>query len=250
MKNCTRLFLLLFGLFQLSNLSAQQFEGIITVENSDEKGINAVFTLKGMQCKMETTTKNGHMTVLKDRESGDRILLRERDGKKMAIKQNRKNDKRKKRMSNNGEVVSRAVPNMEVVMTKETRQFGDYLCTKAILANDTQEAIAWIAKDFDLKFDEIFPSLKRKNRKSRIFEQAFAAEGFIMAMTIKDLKTKALTNIKSTIEAQEIDDEVFLLPDGYRLTDLTDVNQLVKEAKGNAERMREIKQALRESRRQ
>ena len=159
-KIYTTILLLCFSLFA----QAQDFEGTIQVKSSEEKAFNASFHFKGHLAKMETQIEDGQLTLIKDKKSGNRTMLREKDGKKIAIVQNPKKDPRMHKAAPSNEVVHQAMNPYEVILTEEQKMIGEYECFQALIITEKLEATAWLTKAVNIDFESWFPSLQKQRR--------------------------------------------------------------------------------------
>ena len=66
-------------------------------------------------------------------------------------------------------------------------------------------------------------------------------------MQTKNLDSDKVVTRTVQVNAKTLDDQLFVIPEDYRVTDMTNLNQLVKEFKGDAKRLKELRDAARMS---
>ena len=245
-KMNTLIALLTFVLFSFQS-NAQQFEGTINIKSSDKEGLNAVFTLKKHMVKMEAKTEEGLMTIITNKRTGDKTTLIDNGEEKTGFKQNRANQPAKIRES-----LQKKAPKEEskvsIQITEETKTIGDYECYKVTGKDEQVETEAWVAKDLKLSMADLFSVVNMKQKEKDAYQKAFGENGFILEMKTKNLASEEEKSMTAKVEESEIEDSAFDIPEGYEFTDLTDIQTLMKDAAGNAEKLQEIRKAILKSR--
>jgi len=246
-----RYYLTLLILTTLFRVTAQDdpikpFEGTFTISTSSDDGIQADFTIKEKMLMMTTETEKGPITQISNQKTGDKTILQTKEDKKLAIIKNDKTSPKKSREI--PKAAPKAGAEMDLKLTKETKKLQGFNCTKVTFKNDQHEAVGWVTNDFDLDYRKAFKILKKQKGPTYPFENAFAKEGFLILLNVKELATEQEHEFKITAKRQKVDPVVFEIPEEYKVTDLTNPQQLIMDAKGDAEKLKSIRKAMKASR--
>ncbi|MEM9822596.1 MAG: DUF4412 domain-containing protein [Bacteroidota bacterium] len=235
------LFCLLFLLFGINTMSfAQAFEGQILVQYQEVAPSTTTFTVKGDLAKMERQTTQGLVSIIKDRKTGQKTLLRNRKGKKMAIIQNEKELPKQSTTTSSSWVRAKPVESYRLVEVDSTKIIDDYTCNLIVATNSTTEAKAWVSKDLKLKLTDWFAEASPKDAQEKELEEQLTQRGFVMELTSKNLVDGKLRHRKTIITAKTVDDSAFDIPADYRVNDLTKRDQTVQGFKKSARRLKEL----------
>lgn len=246
--NLKTILLSVLSIFLLTQVSAQSFEGVITMSGNQETGINASFTVKGDKVLMEAQTGEGQRPVrmISEKESGDMIILTEKSGKKIAVKMNMMAIQQsmpgamKKQKDDNGATLK---------VTNETKTIDGYKCTKVIGENDESNYEAWVTKDLEFSLFDLFPMMKDArdySSETDVIEKMFE-NGFIMEMTEKKKKDGKVSTMKTSVDEKKVDASIFnITEDEYDVFDMTDMAKLMQEAQKNPERMQQLQEIFNE----
>ena len=250
MKKINVLFVLMVFTILAFQMQAQKFQGKVTIESSSDEGLSAVFTIKNHMVKMVTKTEEGTLTMITNKKTGDQIMLNDNGEEKTGFKQNtlKNNPALYQHLQEQNTSPQPNKSSAKIEVTTETKMIGEYECTKIIGKDETMEGEAWVAKDVELKMADLFPTTQFNKQEKNAYQRTFMGNGFIMEMKSKDLESGEETTMNATVEKMEIDDKAFNIPDGYEFTDLTNIQELMKEAAGNAEKLDEIRKAMMKAR--
>ena len=237
------LFAMFFG---ISFSLAQKFEGKIIINNTMPHTLNAVFTIKNDIAMMESENESGMVKMITNEEDGKKITVTENYGKKIIVIKN-SNDMQYRNLSKN---YSKKLPrsnNSSIKVTRETKKINGYKCYKVTGSDGRFEGEAWITKKFDINPSDLFPITKLEQRAMPRIARDLRTSmtGFVMEMTLKNIKTKKVDTMTVSIEKETISDDAFVVDmEGSEVYDEERVRELMKAAKGNPQKMKEARNIL------
>lgn len=241
-KTILSFFLLLFFCFA-SSTAQKQFEGQITIENTIPLSLNAVFTLKKDKAMVDTQSPIGKVTMIANKATGKKTTITESEGDTIAIIKNA-NDMQYRGLRGKYKNKRARVNNVTLKVTRETKKINGYKCYKVVASDSRFDGEAWITKKLDVDPFEYFPVLKQQQRVIPRVGKALqnSMEGFVMEMTLKNLKTKKVERMTVTIEKKKINDTAFEIDmENIEVYDEDGVRELMKKSKGNPAQMRKAR---------
>lgn len=241
-----RLFTLFgFMLMGFVMLTAQNFEGIITMNVSGEQNLSMDFTIKDKLVLMEIEDDGQKVRMISETETGNMTTLVEKDGKKLAIKMSPE-------MLNQGmSSIDFEKPDdkSEVTITKDTKMIDGYNCVKITGKNDRTEAIAWVTKDLKFSLFDLVPMAKDAAAQSGManLQEKMMKEGFVMEYWEKELSSGKETTVNTTVKKQSVNDDIFKYSkDEYQFFDMTNLMQMIQEAQSDPEKMKQLQELMQE----
>jgi len=239
------LFSFIMILFSFTFVTAQNFEGIITMTTSDKIDMELLFTIKGKQVLIEADTDDGKVTTFSNKDSENITTLFEREGKKFGLKMGPET------MNMMGEkatdLKNKQDKKWDITITKDTKMIDKYKCTKVIGKDDKNEVIAWITQDLGFTIFDIMPAMMEKaigEDGQSDLQQEIMRKGFLLEAYQTDLETGEKTNVKITVKKQKVDDAKFDFSSDYKVYDLTDMMGLMTEMQSNPEKMKEFEELM------
>lgn len=237
-----------FFLLGISCLTAQNFEGKISIINNFPNSSDAYFTLKNEMTMLETTLAKGYVKMINNTSTGDKITLTvdKKTGDTIVIVKN-SNDMQYRNLNKKYAQKRQRINNVKVKITRETKKINGYKCYKVIAKDENHVGEAWITKKFEIEPLDLFPSLKAQNRSMPRVAKALqnSMEGFVMEMTIKNIKTKKIHTRKVTVHKQKLKDQEFEIDlDTLAVYDEEKVRELMKEAQGDPYKMKKARTLL------
>lgn len=232
--------LITFLSLSLSTVTAQKFEGQITISNTIPYSLNGTFTIKKEKAMIETTSARGAVKMISNSKSGEKITISEIEGDTIILVKN-SNDMQYRNLNNNYKKRRLNIKNVMVKVTRETKKINGYKCYKVIATDNKYEGEAWITKKLGFDPYDIFPVIKSQQRNMPRVGKALqnSMEGFVMEMTIKNIKTKKVDTMSVKVDKSDIDDDVFSVnTEGEDVYNESKVRELMKEAEGNPKKMR------------
>ena len=235
----------LFVLFSMTTF-AQNFEGIITLKNSASTGINATFTLNGTTVLMEAQAEEGVVRMLSNTETGIFYMMTNKDGQKMAIKNDMNSPMMRQAMTRITSTPKANKNDVQVEVTQEKKTISGYECVKVIGNSEEAEGHAWITEAININFDDLMPMAKMYAGQSmnKKMEDAFGTSGFIMELYSKDKKTGETFTMQAEVIAKEValsESEALV---GYTVLDMTDMMKMMQEAQKDPEKLKQIREAM------
>jgi len=167
-------------------------------------------------------------------------LLKEHNESKIAIIQNSETPQ-VKRIEATPRRSERNKENYSLVQTDKVQTIGAYSCKLVMITTRNHEAQAWITKDLSIDLDAWFPNANQEEKEHRKLNQQFSKEGFVVELNIKNLSTGQEYWRKASIKTQNINQQVFEIPTGYRVTDLNNRNQTVQKFKSSANQLKTLR---------
>ena len=237
---------LTFLLISLSTVTAQKFEGKIVIKNTIPHTLNGTFTIKKEKAMIETVGPRGPLKMISNRKTGEKITVSEIDDETIIMIKN-SNDMQYRNLSKKYKKRQQIIKNVVVKVTRETKKINGYKCYKVIANDNKYEGEAWITKKLDFNPFDLFPVTKSQQRGMPRVAKALqnSMEGFVMEMTLKNTKTKREDKMTVSISKSDISDEVFVVDtEGAEVYDESSVRELMKEAKGNPDKMRKARTLL------
>ncbi|MEM6966131.1 MAG: DUF4412 domain-containing protein, partial [Bacteroidota bacterium] len=232
--------------FSFSVLFAQNFEGTITVKNTIPNTVNATFTLKNKMAMVDARRHNGDIRLISNNETGEKISISEHNGEKIAVVKNA-NDMQYRNLNQVYKKSKNRVNAVEVKILRETKEINGYKCYKVIASDRNYHGEAWITKKLEVKPYDLFPILKAQHRAMPRVAKALenSMDGFVMEMTLKNIKTKKVDKMKVIVNKKEIADDVFVVDtQKVKVYSEEEVRELMKAAKGNPEEMKKARNIL------
>lgn len=234
-----------FFLFGISIILAQKFEGKISIINNFPHTYNTHFTIKNEMAMLETETTRGYVKMINNTSSGDKVTLTvdNETGDSIAIVKN-SNDMQYRNLNKKYHKKRQPVNNVMVKVTRETKKINGYKCYKVVANDDKYEGVAWITKKFEIEPNDLFPTLKSQQRTMPRVAKALqnSMEGFIMEMSIKNVKTKEVNTRSVIVQKQKLDDKEFVVNmETIAVYDEDKVRELMKEAQGDPSKMKKAR---------
>ncbi len=235
----------LFFLFGLTAVVAQKFEGKITISNNFPYTFDTHFTIKNELAMLETETSRGYVKMINNTSNGDKITLTvdHETGDTIAIIKN-SNDMQYRNLHQKYGKKQPRINNVMVKITRETKKINGYKCYKVVASDDKYEGEAWITKKFEIKPYDLFPTLKSQQRAMPRVAKALqnSMEGFVMEMSIKNLKTKEVNTRQVSVQKQKLDDQAFEINmETIAVYDEDKVREMMKEAQGDPSKMKKAR---------
>ena len=234
-----------FFLFGISIILAQKFEGKISIINNFPHTYNTHFTIKNEMAMLETETTRGYVKMINNTSSGDKVTLTvdNETGDSIAIVKN-SNDMQYRNLNKKYHKKRQPVNNVMVKVTRETKKINGYKCYKVVANDDKYEGVAWITKKFEIEPNDLFPTLKSQQRAMPRVAKALqnSMEGFVMEMSIKNVKTKEVNTRSVIVQKQKLDDKEFVVNmETIAVYDEDKVRELMKEAQGDPSKMKKAR---------
>ena len=238
----TVLSFLLVGFF---TLSAQSFEGVITMQvaSDDEEKVEMDFYVKDKLVLMEVDDDGNKVKIISENETGNITTLVTENGKKMAIKISPE-------MMDQGFAsmgIEQEEDNSKINVTTETKMVNGYKCTKITGKNDRAEAIAWVTKDLKFSLFDLIPMAKDAASKTGManLQEKMMEEGFVMQYWEKEISSGKETTVNTTVKKQAVSDDVFQYSkDEYMFFDMTNLMQMIQDAQNDPEKMKELQELM------
>ena len=235
----------LIFLLGLSFVVAQDFEGKISIINNFPQTSNTHFTIKNEMAMLETETSRGYVKMINNTSNGDKITLTvdNETGDTIAVVKN-SNDMQYRNLNNKYDKKRQRINNVMVKITRETKKINGYKCYKVVAKDSKFEGEAWITKKFEIEPYDIFPTLKSQQRAMPRVAKALqnSMEGFVMEMSIKNVKTKEVNTRSVLVQKQKLDDKEFQINmETIAVYDEEKVRELMKEAQGDPNKMKKAR---------
>jgi Holliday junction resolvase len=234
-----------FFLVGLNLVVAQEFQGKITITNNFPHTFNTHFTIKNEMAMLETETSRGYVKMINNTSNGDKITLTvdRKTGDTIAFVKN-SNDIQYRNLHKKYSKKRSRTNSVIVKVTRETKKVNGYKCYKVVASDHKFEGEAWITKKFEIKPYNLFPTLKSQQRSMPRVAKALqnSMEGFVMAMSIKNLTTKEVNTRSVTVKKQKLDDKEFQINmETIAVYNEETVRELMKEARGNPSKMKKAR---------
>ncbi len=235
----------LFFLLGLSFVVAQDFEGKISIINNFPHISNTHFTIKNEMAMLETETSRGYVKMINNTSNGDKITLTvdSKTGDTIAIVKN-SNDMQYRNLHKRYNKKSPRINNVMVKITRETKKINGYKCYKVVASDAKHEGEAWITKKFEIEPNDLFPTLKSQQRAMPRVAKALqnSMEGFVMEMSIKNVKTKEVNTRSVLVQKQKVTDKEFEINmETIAVYNEDKVRELMKEAQGDPSKMKKAR---------
>ena len=231
--------------FTITSFS-QSFEGIITLKNSASSGLNATFTLKGATVLMESETAEGNVKMLSNAETGIFYMMTDKDGQKMAIKNDMNSPMMRQAMSRISSTSKANKDDIKIELTNETKMINGYSCKKVIGSSEDAEGHAWVTEAIKINFDDLIPMAKMRGGQSmnKKMENTFGTSGFIMELYSKDKKTGETFTMQAEVVEKEVNLSELEILAGYSVLDMTDMMKMMQEAQKDPKKLEQIREAM------
>ena len=235
----------LFFLLGVSFMVAQEFEGKITIINNFPYTSNTHFTIKNKMAMLETETSRGYVKMINNTSNGDKVTLtvNNETGDTVAIVKN-SNDMQYRNLNKKYRKKRQRINNVIVKVTRETKKINGYKCYKVIASDDKFEGEAWVTKKFEIEPYDLFPTLKSQQRSMPRVAKALhnSMEGFVMEMSIKNVKTKEVNTRSVSVKKQKLDDKEFQINmETIEVYNEDSVRELMKEAQDDPSKMKKAR---------
>jgi len=234
----------LFLLFTIPFSNAQTFEGVIQLSTDGPDSLMRQFTVKAHKTFYEEIDSVSHIRVITDHESGNRWTLMSKTNQHVAVKQNMQKNLGFKRKETFFEKEMELL-DLQLETTKETKIIEGLECVKIKGKSEYSEGEAWIAKNLMISVLDIFPCPHFLNTKSQSLQRAFAKEGFILSMWIRDRETNRLQNLKTSLIKQTVSNQIFTPPADSEVLDMTNMRALMQATKDDPEKVKLIREMMR-----
>ena len=223
-------------------LTAQDFEGIITYKNDALEGAIPVIMVKDNLVRLELNTEGKNMVMITNKDDDKMTILMDNNGQKIALIQDTKQmDMMAAQMAAGKDGADK--DDFEITVTGETKMIDGYKCTKILGKNEEMEGTAWVCKDLDINFVDLFPTL----RQSDPMHSTLLDEGFVMEYTAKNLKTGEVVKMTADVDEKSLSADKFIVPEDYMVMDMTNMAELMKEAQKDPEKMKQLQQMMQEN---
>lgn len=235
----------LFFFLGLSIVVAQDFEGKISIVNNFPYTFNTHFTIKKEMAMLETETPRGYVKMINNTSNGDKITLTvdNKTGDTIAIVKN-SNDMQYRNLNKKYDKKRQRINNVIVKITRETKKINGYKCYKVVAKDNKFEGEAWITKKFEIEPYNLFPTLKSQQRTMPRVAKALhnSMEGFVMEMSIKNVKIKEENTYSVLVQKQKIDNKEFHINmETIAVYNEETVRELMKEAQGDPTKMKKAR---------
>jgi hypothetical protein len=226
-------------------LSAQKFEGKISIMSNDDEVPSLSFTVKGKYVLMEPEGKGNQELILLDRNAEEAYFLSEMKGMKIASKSNLKGDM----------VVFGGLPQeqladakgdlMKFTVTKEKKVIRGYECIKVKGESSKEEGEAWVTKEVDFRFADITDLFARDGKRKTLMTGATDTEpfGFIMEAWSVEKETGNEYSMKVFLDESPVPGDLSNILKEYKVVDFDGVMRQIRDAQGDPERIQEIMQS-------
>lgn len=231
MKTLTSVLIVLLAI--VSQLSAQKFEGTVTMNNSLYGGMVTSFYIQGDRAAMVSQDKSiesGSRTVI-DRVTGDYHVISEMQ----VVKYNLSDPQFAALPGQNAKA--------EVTATGEFKTIDGYKCEKVLVNQGGSSAELWVAADLanlDIASFMVPRSLRREGR----FLHVAGVTGFPLEINGTDDRSGQPFTIKNTVRAGKVDSEKLTIPAGATVIEMTSLVKEVEDAGGDSEKLKQIKENL------
>lgn len=229
----------LLGFILCFQLSAQDFEGTIQMEMDApdmEKDMEMTFHVKGDQFAVLISDPSqdevGNMRMIINKEANEMLMIIEGDQESMAMKydlavmqemQNKLGELAPDGDTENAEITAEKPGKF----TGKTKEIDGFTCKEYIVKEDGQLIQMWINEEININYDEMFPS-QPGAKSDNPFSRANGPDGFPMELTATDEKTGETMTMKSKVTREKIDDEIFAVPEGIEIMDMTFMLQMMQ----------------------
>lgn len=218
-----------------SILSAQAFEGVLTLKVSTKPDQISVMTIKDDKTMLEMQVDSiQKVKLIKDRSAETTTILRTNKDLKYGY--------RSKILY--GEDVHTPTINPEVhqvvmTVTAEEKYFGSFRCVKAVLSSPKATAEAWITKQPGLRLSACFQHFLGEGTDIELYvlREVADQEGLIMYYRESLKANDNETIIEVTAEEKAITLDVFAIDPGFTVLDEEGVKRLYGQAQADPVKM-------------
>ena len=231
---------LLFTLICLTiSVFGQSFTGKVTVTNSLQPDLVTTFIVDGDKAAIMPEGPGIYpgMKHIVDRNTGDYHTVVPLDGKIRLSTVNLSDPVFASITSNQAEP--------EVLKTSESKTIDGFSATKYLVKYPQGVAEVWASKDIKNLDLASFMSAKSLIREGK-FYALNQVEGFVLEIHSTNPRGGEKLVIKNKVEAQTVDASVFTLPSGSNVININELNQQIKDAQGDPQKVKELKENLKE----
>ncbi len=234
-------FLITLFIISAFAVSAQQFEGVITMTSSEMEDGKMVFSVKGDKVLMEINSEGQNIRMLSDRKSSNMTMLFDNDGKKVALIMGPET----MNMMGQGNNTSVNSDGVDIKVTNEKKVIDGYNCYKVTGKDKESEIEAWITNDLNFSFMDLVPMSKNLALQQGGSMISVMEKGFVMEGTEKEIKTGKVSTIKANVVAKKLDADRFnYSSEGYQEFDMTNMMKLMQEIQSDPEKAKEFEEIM------
>ncbi len=243
-----RIVLAALAAFGSLNLFAQ-FEGVVKVQLEGETNLTITYQVKNHLLHQTVENDQGMVQRILDRKSGDLYQLVERNGQKIALKSNINDNAYYQQQRHLKKADRGKKPEKEstwnLTPTDETREINGVPCTRFRVKGVDGTGEAWVATDLPFDPRSLFTLQGLEVDQSLPLVAYEQSPGFILEATLTRTDGKSTQHLRSEIREQEVADELFHPnPKEWSILDLSNMAQLMEEARQDPEKMREVQKML------
>lgn len=231
MKTLTSVLIVLLAF--VSHLSAQKFEGTVTMNNSLYGGMTTSFYIQGDRAAMVSHSKEtepGSRTVI-DRVTGDYHVI----SQMQVVKYNLSDPQFAALPGQNATA--------EVTNTGEFKTIDGYQCEKVLVNQGGRSAELWVAAslaNLDIASFMIPRSLRREGR----FLHVEGVTGFPLEINGTDDRSGQPFTIKNTVRVGKVDSEKLTIPAVASTIEINSLIEDIEDAGGDREKLKQVKENL------
>lgn len=219
----------------MSPCLAQSFEGVITFKVSSHKENVSTMTVKGDKNILEVEIDSTEtIKRINDTSAETSVVLRKKQDLMYGFRSNELHG-----TYHEEDPINASEHKIEISMTGEVRQIGEYHCTKIKLQSPEGMAEAWITKELGFRLTQYFPAFLGGEAHPGLYSirQVANQEGFIMHYTESLKGTNDMTVFEMTVVEKEIPNAVFVIDPAYHVLDENGMKRLYQEAQGDPSKM-------------
>lgn len=227
-----------------STLTAQGFEGVITMESSSSEGIAGTFSVKGDKVLIEVNKDEKPAKMLSDRTTGEITVLIENEEKKFALKMGPDMFNGMGDMAGMQDAKEKA-DEVKFNFTGKTKMIGKYKCEQVLTEDKENEVEAWMTKDLGITLFDIFPMMKEATKTdtkgAAMFE--LLQKGMVMEANIKNKVSGETEKVTTKVDKKKLPADMFVYSEEeYKVYDMTNMMQMMMEAQNDPEKMQELQE--------
>lgn len=230
MRNQVQVLLTLLVL-GVSPCLAQSFEGVITFKVTSHKENVSTMTVKGDKNILEVEIDSSEtIKRINDTSAETSVVLRKKQDLMYGFRSNELHGTYHEEAP-----INPSEHKIEVSLTEEVRQIGEYRCTKVKLQSPEGIAEAWITRDLGFRLTEYFPAFLGGDAHPDLYilRQVANQEGFIMHYTESLNGINEKTVFEMTVVEREIPNAVFEIDPAYHVFDENGMKQLFQESQSD-----------------
>ncbi|RMF28921.1 MAG: hypothetical protein D6765_05240 [Bacteroidetes bacterium] len=226
-----------------------QFEGVVKVHLEGETDLTITYRIKNHLIHQTVENEQGRVQRILDRKTGDLYQLVDRNGQKIALKSNVNDNAYYQQQRQLKKMDRGKKPHKEsawtLTPTDETREIDGVPCTGYRVAGVNGTGEAWLARELPLDPRTLFTLQGLEVDQSLPLLAEEQSPGFILEATLTSADGKSTQHIRSQITEQEVDENLFTLnPKEWTLLDLSNMAQLMEQARQDPDKMREVQKML------